>query len=79
LDLPPQPQARIGQQIVWSNDLLAELVGDGFMHGPHAGEFLWWAQRQAQNKPQLPEQDEWGPEPNADNGDSGNLSRSGVR
>jgi hypothetical protein len=45
--LPPQSQSRIGQQIVWSNDLLMGLVGDPFKPGPHAGEFLWWAQRQA--------------------------------
>lgn len=48
LDLPAYDRARIGHQIVRSNDLLAELAGDGFMHGPHAGEFLWWAQRQPQ-------------------------------
>lgn len=46
LDLPPYEEARIGHQIVWSNDLLLGLAGDGFMHAPHAGEFLWWAQRQ---------------------------------
>jgi hypothetical protein len=46
LDLPPYDRARIGHQIVRSNDLLAELTGDGFIHRPHAGEFLWWAQRQ---------------------------------
>lgn len=46
LDLPPYDRARIGHQIVQSNDLLAELAGDDFQDGPHAGEFLWWAQRQ---------------------------------
>lgn len=46
LDLPPYEEARIGHQIVWSNDLLLGLAGNGFMHAPHAGEFLWWAQRQ---------------------------------
>ncbi|MEV4989936.1 hypothetical protein [Pseudarthrobacter sp. LMD1-1-1.1] len=56
LDLPPQSQSLIGQQIVWSNDLLMGLVGDRFMHGPHAGEFLWWTLRQAANKRQLPQQ-----------------------
>ncbi|GAB3283575.1 hypothetical protein GCM10027449_26740 [Sinomonas notoginsengisoli] len=46
LDLPPYEEARIGHQIVWSNDLLFGLAGDGFKHAPHAGEFLWWAQHQ---------------------------------
>lgn len=46
LDLPPQEQARIGHQIVWSNDLLLQLAGEGFLHAQHAGEFLWWARSQ---------------------------------
>lgn len=46
IDLPPYDRARIGHQIVRSNDLLAELAGDGFLHRPHSGEFLWWVQRQ---------------------------------
>lgn len=46
LDLPPYDRARIGHQIVQSNDLLAGLAGDGFVNRPHAGEFLWWAQLQ---------------------------------
>lgn len=46
IDLPPYDRARIGHQIVRSNDLLAELAGDDFMHRPHAGEFLWWVQQQ---------------------------------
>ncbi len=46
IDLPPYDHARIGRQIVRSNDLLAELTGEGFMHRPHAGEFLWWIQQQ---------------------------------
>lgn len=48
IDLPPCDHARIGHQIVRTNDLLAELAGDGFMHRPHVGEFLWWVQQQPQ-------------------------------
>jgi Zn ribbon nucleic-acid-binding protein len=33
----------IGRLIVWSNDLLVELLGDGFRDMQHAAEFLWWA------------------------------------
>jgi hypothetical protein len=45
LDLPTPDQVSwtIGRLIVWSNDLLNELTGDGFVDRPHAGEFLWWA------------------------------------
>ena len=45
LDLP-EPAAvswTIGQLIVWSNDLLIDLAGEGFEHMEHVGEFLWWA------------------------------------
>jgi transposase-like protein len=35
-----------GRLIVWSNDLLNELTGDGFADRPHAGDFLWWAKDQ---------------------------------
>lgn len=46
IDLPPYDRAMIGHQIVRSNDLLAEPAGDGFVHRPHSGEFLWWVQQQ---------------------------------
>jgi hypothetical protein len=36
----------IGRLAVWSNDLLVELVGDGFVDLQHAAEFLRWARKQ---------------------------------
>ena len=33
-----------GRLAVWSNDLLLELVGDGFADAQHAASFLWYAQ-----------------------------------
>ncbi|MFS3128088.1 hypothetical protein ACLM5J_06755 [Nocardioides sp. Bht2] len=45
----PRPDSvnwTIGRLIVWSNDLLNELTGDGFVDRPHTGEFLWWAKDQ---------------------------------
>lgn len=33
----------IGRLILWSNDLLLALLGEGFRHQQHAAEFLWWA------------------------------------
>lgn len=32
-----------GRLIYWSNDLLLELAGQGFVSPVHAAEFLWWA------------------------------------
>ncbi|WP_327712463.1 hypothetical protein OG912_32730 [Streptomyces sp. NBC_00464] len=32
-----------GRLILWSNDLLRTLVGDGFANQQHAADFLWWA------------------------------------
>jgi hypothetical protein len=48
LDLPSPDRVNwtIGRLIVWSNDLLVELTGEGFVSKPHAGEFLWWAKDQ---------------------------------
>ena len=45
----PSPQATSatpGRLVFWSNDLLRELVGDGFASVQHASEFLWWAKDQ---------------------------------
>lgn len=45
LDLP-RPESvswTIGRLIIWSNDLLRELVGSGFNDTEHAAGFLWWA------------------------------------
>ena len=42
----PKPESvtwTIGRLIIWSNDLLLELVGDGFSDTEHAAGFLWWA------------------------------------
>jgi hypothetical protein len=48
LDLPDADRVSwtIGRLIVWSNDLLRGLVGEGFTHQQHAGHFLWWAKDQ---------------------------------
>ena len=46
LPAPDRVSWTIGRLIVWSNDLLNELTGDGFADRPHAGDFLWWAKRQ---------------------------------
>ncbi len=45
----PDPEATsftIGRLIIWSNDLLMELVGD-LGHNTQASHFLWWAKDQA--------------------------------
>lgn len=42
----PEPESvnwTIGRLITWSNDLLLELLGDGFVDGPHRAKFLWGA------------------------------------
>lgn len=42
----PRPESvswTIGRLIIWSNDLLLQLVGDGFSDTEHAAGFLWWA------------------------------------
>jgi hypothetical protein len=36
-----------GRLILWSNNLLRALLGDGFHHQQHAAEFLWWAKDKA--------------------------------
>lgn len=40
-------QWTIGRLIVWSNDLLLQLVGDGFPTTQHVSQFLWDAKDQA--------------------------------
>jgi hypothetical protein len=42
-----QTAMQIGRLAVWSNDLLLELVGDGFTGTQHAAAFLWWAKDRA--------------------------------
>jgi hypothetical protein len=42
----PRPESvswTIGRLIIWSNDLLLELVGDGFSNTEHVAGFLWGA------------------------------------
>lgn len=48
LDLPPADRVTwtIGRLIVWSNDLLRDLTGDGFVDQQHSAHFLWWAKDQ---------------------------------
>ncbi len=44
---PESTSWTIDRLILWSNDLLAELVGDDFVDMQHASAFLWWAKDQA--------------------------------
>lgn len=45
LRMPKQDQVsmQIGRLVLWSNDLLNELLGEGFESRQHASAFLWWA------------------------------------
>ena len=43
---PQRVSWTIGRLILWSNDLLLHLVGDGFQDMQHAVQFLWWAKDQ---------------------------------
>lgn len=49
LELPDPEKVNwtIGRLILWSNDLLLALLGDGFKHQQHAAAFLWWAKDEA--------------------------------
>jgi hypothetical protein len=49
LELPDPAKVTwtIGRLIVWSNDLLLALLGDGFQSTQHASAFLWWAKDQS--------------------------------
>ena len=38
-----------GRLIIWSNDLLLALIGDGFQTQQHAAQFLWWAKDQGKS------------------------------
>jgi hypothetical protein len=46
LPAPERVSWTIGRRIIWSNDLLAELAGDGFLDMQHAAHYLWWAKDQ---------------------------------
>jgi hypothetical protein len=46
----PDPETvtwTIGRLILWSNDLLLALLGEGFQHQQHGAQFLWWAKDKA--------------------------------
>jgi hypothetical protein len=49
LELPDKDRVTwtIGRLILWSNDLLISLIGDGFETQQHAAHFLWWAKDRA--------------------------------
>lgn len=38
----------LGRLILWSNDLLSTLVGQGFANQQHSAAFLWWAKGQVE-------------------------------
>ncbi|MBA2553983.1 MAG: hypothetical protein H0V10_09900 [Geodermatophilaceae bacterium] len=47
--LLPRPEATSmtpGRLVVWSNDLLLQMVGSDFPSLQHASQFLWWAKDQ---------------------------------
>ncbi|MEV0740547.1 hypothetical protein AB0I51_32505 [Streptomyces sp. NPDC050549] len=46
LPAPETVNWTLGRLILWSNDLLHTLVGDGFANQQHAAAFLWWAKDQ---------------------------------
>ncbi|MFG2835425.1 hypothetical protein ACGFZH_34790 [Streptomyces zaomyceticus] len=43
LPAPESVNWTLGRLILWSNDLLLDLAGDGFANRQHAAAFLWWA------------------------------------
>ncbi|GAB2742306.1 zinc ribbon domain-containing protein [Sinomonas soli] len=49
LELPDPERVTwtIGRLVLWSNDLLLALLGDGFRNQQHASSFLWWAKDKA--------------------------------
>ncbi len=45
----PEPESvnwTLGRLILWSNDVLHTLTGEGFTNQQHAASFLWWAKDQ---------------------------------
>ncbi|MEU5346172.1 hypothetical protein AB0H18_35985 [Streptomyces sp. NPDC020766] len=46
LPAPESVNWTLGRLILWSNDLLHHLAGDGFANQQHAAAFLWWAKDQ---------------------------------
>ncbi|HEY3924652.1 MAG TPA: hypothetical protein VGL75_08820 [Acidothermaceae bacterium] len=52
LDLPDgaRVQWTIGRLILWSNDVLLTLAGDGFAHMQHVSQFLWDTAKSAESQ-----------------------------
>ncbi len=48
LPAPESVNWTLGRLILWSNDLLYALVGEGFANQQHAAAFLWWAKDQVE-------------------------------
>ncbi|MFJ4790067.1 hypothetical protein [Streptomyces sp. NPDC088794] len=46
LPAPESVNWTLGRLILWSNDLLHSLVGEGFANQQHSAAFLWWAKDQ---------------------------------
>ncbi|MFJ8114273.1 hypothetical protein [Streptomyces sp. NPDC096132] len=46
LPAPESVNWTLGRLILWSNDLLRALVGEGFANQQHSAAFLWWAKDQ---------------------------------
>lgn len=51
LPSPERVSWTIGRLILWSNDLLIDLLGEEFTHQQHAAHFLWWAKDQKWSVP----------------------------
>ncbi|MFE2021769.1 hypothetical protein ACFW9O_27370 [Streptomyces sp. NPDC059499] len=46
LPAPESVNWTLGRLILWSNNLLTDLAGEGFANRQHAAAFLWWAKNQ---------------------------------
>ncbi|MDT0400378.1 MULTISPECIES: hypothetical protein [Streptomyces] len=46
LPAPESVDWTLGRLVLWSNDLLRSLAGEGFASQQHAAAFLWWAKDQ---------------------------------
>jgi hypothetical protein len=51
LPAPESVNWTLGRLILWSNDLLNDLVGPGFANQQHAAAFLWWAKDRVEGLP----------------------------
>jgi len=51
LPAPDATSATPGRLAFWSNDLLHDLIGDGFDTVQHGAAFLWWAKDQTSSQP----------------------------